>query len=787
MQSLDRKLLRDLSHMKGQALAIMLVIAAGVATFVMSMCAYTSLDEGKERFYRENRFAEVFAAVRRCPNFIIPRIEQLPGVATVEPRMVVDVLLEVPGMADPATARLISVPENREQRLNKVYISRGRMVEPGRGYEVVVSEMFADAHGFLPGDQVAVIINGKIRQLKIVGIALSPEYVIQMQGGSMLPDKKRFGIFWMNQEELEAAFDMSGAFNSVTLKLAYDGNVQKVIDGLDRLLARFGSIGAYDRSQQLSHQYVTDELFQLRTMAIVAPAIFLSVAAFLLNIVISRIISQQREQIAALKAFGYTNYEVGFHYLNMVLIISLTGSLVGILFGFWMAKNLTEIYQQFYKFPRLSFQINEAAVLQALLLTTLAAVVGTWLAVRKAIRLPPAEAMRPEPPPNYRPTIVEKWLPDQWLPQEVRMIIRNVERKPFKAVVSVTGIAMAVAVLILGSFSLDALNYLIDFQFRKAQRQDLMVSFVEPATASVMHELRQLDGVVESETIRSVASRIRFEHRSRRVGIMGLEDQPRLFRLLDDSERPVAIPEHGIMLNSKLADLLGARLGDVVTVEILEDKRPVLQVEVTAIVKEFGGINAYMKKHRIHQLLRESDVASGAFLKVDANRIESVFEQLKTRPGVASVEIKNAAIESFLETIAENMLTMRTFNILFAVVIAAGVVYNSARISLSEQSRDLATLRVIGFTRKEVSTILLGELALFTVIAIPAGWLAGYLLAAAMITGLDTENYRIPLVISRNTYGFASLVVIAATFLSGLVVQRRINQLDLVAVLKTRE
>lgn len=773
--------------MKGQAIAILLVIAAGVGTFVMSMCAYESLSNGQESFYRDFRFADIFSSARRCPDSLIPRIEQIPGVAAVETRLIYNVLLDVPGMIEPATARLISVPESGKQRLNKVYISQGRMIEPGRTGEVVVSEMFAEAHGFVPGNSVSAIINGKMQKLTMVGVALTPEFVIQIQGGSILPDKKRFGIFWINELELELAFDMSGTFNDVSLKLAYGSNSEEVITQLDNLLEPFGSVGAYDRGEQLSHQYISDELFQLRTMATIGPAIFLSVAAFLLNIVISRIISQQREQIAALKAFGYTNYEVGFHYLNLVLVISVTGTVVGTLFGFWMAINLTEMYQEFYKFPLLSFQISESAVLWALLLTTFAAVVGTWLAVRKAIRLPPAEAMRPEPPPTYRPTIVERFLPSGLLPAELRMIIRNIERKPFKSGVSVLGIAVAVAVLILGSFSLDSLNYLIEFQFSKAQRQDITVTFVEPATSSVIYEMSQLDGVLNSETMRAVATRIHFQHRSRRVGIMGLEPGPQLFRLLDEQERPVQVPEQGIMLNSKLADLLGAQLGDLVTVEVLDNKRPVVQVAVTALVNEFGGINAYMNKQKLHNYLQESSVASGAFLKVDSNYIEDVYHELESRPGVGSVTTKNAAIESFQETIAENMLTMRSFNILFAVVIAIGVVYNSARISLSEQSRDLATMRVIGFTRNEVSTVLLGEIALFTLVAIPLGWLIGYLFAAGMILGLDTENYRIPLVVSRSTFAFASLVVIIATFLSGLVVQFRINHLDLVAVLKTKD
>ncbi len=649
--------------MKGQAFAIVMVIAAGIAVFVMSLCAYESLHDGQERFYRDNRFADVFSTARRCPAAMISRIEQIPGVAAAQSRVVFDVLLDVPEMSEPATARLISIPDTGEQRLNKVYISRGRMIEPGRTGEVVVSEMFAEAHGFNPGDSVRAIINGKLQKLTIVGMALTPEYVIQIQGGSLLPDKKRFGIFWMSQRDLESAFDMEGAFNSVTLKLAYEANTPEVLSQLDRLLKPYGSIGAYDRSEQLSHQYITDELTQLRTMATIAPAIFLSVAAFLLNIVVSRIISQQREQIAALKAFGYSNYEVGFHYLSMVLVISLAGMVVGTLFGIWMAGNLVEMYQQFYRFPLLSLEVSRTAVLWAILLTTFVSVMGTWLAVRKAISLPPAEAMRPEPPPNYRPTFIERFMPSGLIPPELRMIIRNLERKPFKAAVSVIGTAMAVAVLILGSFSLDSLNYLIDFMFRKAQRQDLTVGFFEPATASVTYELADLEGVLDCETIRSVATRLRFQQRSRRVGIVGLNPSPQLFRLLDEHERPVQVPEHGIMLNSKLAQILGVQLGDELTIEILEDKQPTAQVEVTALVNEFGGINAYMNKSELHKLLQESHVATGAFLKVDPNFLQLIYHELESRPGVASVSIKNAAIQSFLETIAENMLTMRSFNI----------------------------------------------------------------------------------------------------------------------------
>ncbi|MEZ6133674.1 MAG: FtsX-like permease family protein [Pirellulaceae bacterium] len=787
MRKLDRKLIRDLLLMQGQVVAIILVIAAGVATFVMSMCAYNSLHGSREGFYRDYRFGDIFSSVRRAPDSVLPRIAAISGVATVETRLVYDVLLDVPNMNEPATARLISVPESGENKLNKLHVTRGRMLEPHRTGEVLVSEIFADAHGFVPGDTVGAILNGRSQQLKIVGIALSPEYVIQVQPGSIMPDNRRFGVFWISQRDLEAAFDMTGAFNSVTLKLSYDHHVEQVVDELDHLLKPFGSVGGYARDQQLSNQYLSDEISQLRGMAVMAPSIFLSVAAFLLNMVITRIVSQQREQIAALKAFGYTNWEVGWHYMNMVLVISLVGTLLGTLFGIWLASGMTSLYHTYYRFPVLELRIDRGAIALAFLLTTLAAVVGTWLAVRSAIRLPPAEAMRPEPPHSYRPTLIERVLPHGLLSPELRMVIRNVSRKPIKAGLSALGIAMAVAVMILGSFSLDAVNYMMDFQFRKAQRQDLTVTFVQPATASVVYEMNRLPGVLDSETMRSVATRIHFENRSKRVGLIGLQSNPQLYRLLNQSERPVSVPEFGIMLNTRLAEVLRVAPGDWVTVEVLEEKRPTLVLEVTKIIEEYSGANAYINKEYLHRLLKESSVASGAFLKVDSEHIDQVFRELEERPGVASVAIKSAVIDAFHEAMEKSVLIMRSFIAGFAAVIAIGVVYNSARISLSERSRDLATMRVIGFSRREVSTVLLAEIALFTTVAIPLGWLIGFLLAALMVSGLDTDNYRIPLVINPSTLGMAAAVVVVATLVSAVIVQRRINALDLIGVLKTRE
>jgi len=787
VRALDRKAIRDLWSIKGQAAAIALVIASGVGTFVMSLSTLNSLQRSQQSYYEQYRFAHLFAHVKRAPWSLGRRIAEIPGVAQVQTRIVVDVTLDVADMAEPAIGRLISIPERREPMVNDLHLRRGRWIEPRRAGEVLVGEAFADSHHLEIGDHVTAVINGRRQRLTIVGIALSPEYVIQIHGANLLPDDRRFGVFWMSYEQLAAAFDMDGAFNDVALTLTRGASEEAVIERLDDLLRRYGSRGATSRENHVSHRYISDEIRQLRSMGLIAPSIFFSVSAFLLNVVMTRLIGVQREQIAAIKAFGYTNLQVGWHYVKLVLLISLAGAVSGIVVGAYLGRSLTVLYTTFYRFPVFGFHWDPAVLASALLISSVAAVVGTLAAVRRAVHLPPAEAMRPEPPAVYRPTILDRSGLGNLLPQAARMVFREIERRPIKAGLSVLGISMAVAVLILGSFTLDSINYIIHFQFELSQRQDVIVAFVEPASAHALHELRHLPGVVQVEPLRAAATRFRAGHRSRRVGLMGIMPGSRLYRVLNKDEQLAPMPRDGLLLSSKLAELLDVRRGDRILVEVLEGEQPVREVPVSALITEYGGTNAYMDLDALHRLLREGRSLTGAFLTVERDRAEDLYRTLKNTPRVAGVTIKEASVNSFRDTIAENLGNIRFFNMLFATVIAFGVVYNSARISLAERSRDLATLRVIGFTRAEISAILLGELAVLTLAAIPLGLVIGYLFAAWAVSGLDTEVYRIPLIVGRQTCGFAVSVVLAGAAISGLIVRRKLDHLDLVSVLKTRE
>jgi putative ABC transport system permease protein len=789
MTALNRKLVRDLWQMKGQAVAICLVIACGVATFVMSLCTLSSLRRAQEAYYERYRFAQVFAHLKRAPDALAARIAEIPGVWRVQTRVVEHVTLDVPGLPEPATGRLVSIPDRPGRAdLNDRHLRSGRHVEPGRDGEVLVSEGFAQAHRLAPGDSLRAVLNGRLQRLRIVGVALSPEYIYQLREGDLLPDDRRFGVFWMGHAQMAAAFDMLGAFNDVSLTLAPGASEPEVIRRLDRLLAPHGGLGAFGRDDQPSHKFVSNELKELRGMALVVPTIFLLVSAFLLHVVVSRLVQTQREQIAALKAFGYTRYEVGRHYLGMVLLIVLAGVALGTAVGARLGRGVTEMYTRFFRFPVFAFDLDPGVVALALLVSCAVAVAGTLGAVYLAVRLPPAEAMRPEPPARFGPTALERVGLGGLLSPAARMVLRHLERQPVRALLSALGIALAVAVLILGNFMVDALDYVMESQFEVAQRQDVTVGFAEPTSPRVLAELAHLPGVRACEPLRGVPARIRSGHRSRRLGIQGLRPDARLYRVMDIDRRAVRLPPGGVVVSAKLAEVLGVGVGDRVTVEVLEGRRPVLRVPVTGLVKDFAGVSAYMDLGAVHRLMEEGELVTGAFLAADGAGLDKLFTRLKDTPRAASVSLKGATLMSFRQTVAENLLRMRLFNVAFAAVIAFGVVYNGARIALSERARELATLRVMGFYRSEISLVLLGELAVVTLAAVPLGLLLGRALGGMVIwVAYDTELFRIPLIIGRSTYAFAAAVTVAAAFVSALAVRRLLDRLDLVAVLKSKE
>lgn len=787
MRALDRKLLRDLRRLRGQGVAIALVVACGVATVVTTRTAYESLVLARSDYYARYRFADVFAHVKRAPESLRERIAAIPGVAAVETRVVADVTLDVPGLDEPAAGRLVSLPDAGDPELNAVHLRSGRRLDPSRREEVLVSEAFADANDLRVGDTLGAVMNGRWERLRIVGLALSPEYVYEIRPSDLFPDPRRFGVLWMSRAALGPAFDLDGAFDDVAVRLSAGASEADVVARFDRLLEPYGGLGAYGRDEQVSARFVADEIAQNRITGTVLPVIFLGVAAFLLHIVLSRLVSMQREQIAVLKAFGYSHRTVAAHYLWLALAAVALGALLGVGLGLWLGSLVNGVYRDFYRFPQFPYEPGATAILLAVAVSAVAAAIGALSAVRRVLALPPAEAMRPEPPARFRAGWLERLGILSRLATPARMVVRQLTRRPVRASLSVLGLALAVAILVLARFFTDAIQTLADVQFRSAQREDVALSFHEPVSGQVRFELASLPGVMAAETYRSVPARIRFEHRSRRVAVLGLAPTPTLRRVVGQDGRPVALPADGALLTQHLADLLGVEAGDEVRLEVLEGRRPVLDVRVAALADELLGLNVYLDAGLLSRLLEEQGSASGAFLRVDAAQSDTLYRRLKRMPAVAGVGNRVAALKSFEETLARNLGVMNSILVTFACVISAAMVYNSARIALSERSRELASLRVLGFTRREVTGMLLGEQAVLLAMALPLGFWIGRRLATLLAGAYAWELFRMPLVVTPRTYLFSALVTSVAALGSGALVRRRLERLDLVTALKSRD
>jgi len=787
ISALNRKLLRDLWHMRGQVLATALLVAGGVAVLVMSHGTLRSLLETRDAYYERYRFADVFASLKRAPDSLAAKIKDIPGVKWVETRIVEGATLDLPDVPEPASATLVSISPTARPILNGLVLRQGRWIEPGHPNEVIISEPFAEENRLAPGGSFRALINGHRRALKVVGIALSPEFIYSLGPGFLVPDNRRYGIIWMSRTALEAAFDLDSAFNDVTISLLRHASVDAVIEHLDKLLAPYGGAGAYPRDDQVSHQFLKGELDQLLAIGRIIPPIFLSVAAFLLHVLATRVVETEREQIGTLKAFGYTEAAVGWHYLKFILAMTLigvaAGSIVGILFG----RSMTELYAEFYRFPFLYFRLSPAVFVTATVVSLAAGMFGALSAVRRAVRLAPAVAMRAAAPVTYGKGGLEAFALIRSLSQPSRMIFRHIVRWPIRAAITTLGLSMSVALLVSTLFFFDATDQLIDSVFFQSRHQDATIRFVEAQDPTIVRDVERLPGVIVAEGARSVGVRMRLGSRSKRTIINALNPGGRLVEVFDSELNRVYAPGFGILLTSQLAKNLAAKPGDRVTVEVLEDKRPVVDVPVVGIVEDYIGSFAYIRKDVLDRLMREGPRVSAVDIRFDTGKSADFYRALKETPAVAGLTLWRVAVQGFRETMAETMYIIISFYIGFGSAIAFGVAYNSARIALSERGRELATLRVIGFTRFEVSYILLGEIALLMLPALPLGCLLGYGLASVMVENISSDLFRIPLVIESSTYAAACIAVIVATILSGLLVRRRIDGLDLIAVLKTRE
>ena len=789
MRTLDRKLLRNLASLKGPVIAIVLIIACGVASFVTVITAYRGLKASRDAYYGRYRMADVFAPVKRAPRSVLDELAQVDGVRQVDGRIVFDVAIDLPGIAQPVSGRTYSIPDAHGRILNDLHLTRGRFFEGDGTREVIVADRFARIHGIQVGDRLRVLMNNKKEALTVIATALSPEFVYLIRGaGEIAPDPEHFTVLWLSESFSEAVFDYEDAVNDVVAALTRDADLDDVIEAFDARLDRYGGLGAYALADQASNRYLQDEIQGLEGSATMTPTLFLLVAAFVLHMLMGRLVRTQRNQIAVFRAFGHSQRDLAGHYLKLSLIVGLVGGLLGVGLGLYFARVVLEMYKEFYSFPVLTFGADPVAIPVGLLISVGFAVLGALGAVRAAARLAPAEGLQPEAPAVYRKTLWEHagflWRRLGFVP---RMILRRLSRTKVRAALSALGVALSVAILLLTFFSYDAMEVMIDSQYRLVERQDVRVVFHAERGPGALHDLRGLDGVLQAEPELGVAVKLVHGWRERTTALTGLPEDHQLFALLDRGLRHVPLPEEGILLSRKLAELLGVAVGDEVEVRVLTGAKPVFQAAVTSVVDEYLGAFAYARIDRLARWIGDPGVMSGARLRVDPELAAAVGEALKEVPAVAAVSYRDDQKRLLQGMLQESQDIMLGVLVVFAGVITFGVLYNAARISLQERHRELGALRVLGFTHGEVSQVLVGENMLLVLLGLAPGVALGAFFSWAMTKAYESDLYRFPFVLLPETVLKTAAVTVFFALLANFVVLRPLRDMDLVDVLKARE
>lgn len=784
---LDRKLLRDLWRLKWQVLAIALLIACGVSVTVMAYSAQKALTAAQARYYSDSRFADVFASAKRAPRHLVRELAAIPGVAAVDVRAQQAGLMEVPGLRRPATARVIALPDNERAALNQLVLARGRMPDPARADEAVALKTFLEAAHVDLGDRLSTTIGGRRFSFKVVGAVLTPEYVYVPSPESSMPDDAHQGVFWAPRRAVEQVAGMGGAFNTVALKLRSDASEPAVLAAVDRILAPYGGTPAYGREDQVSNAFLEAEFDELSTSASIIPPIFLLVAAALVHLVLGRMVDVEREQIGLLKAFGYRDLEAAGSYLRLAAAIGLLGAAGGGLLGAWFGAAITDLYAEYMRFPVLEPSFSWAAFAAATAASVCAALLGSLLAVRRAVRLSPAVAMQPPRPPDYRRGVLDRIGLERFLDQPTRIIVRSLERFPVRAVLTAVGLASSLSLLVGAQFLFSSLEKALEHTYYRSQRWSEAVGFGEVRDARAVAEVRRLPGVYAAEPVRMAPARITANGRVEKVAVTGLETGALMSRPLDSQDRPVPYMGRGVILSRALAAKLGVAPGDQIRLEVTEGRRPAAVLPVTGLAEDFSGLQVHMARSALNRMLGEGDRASGAQLLVAPDLRTDFYRGVDRTPMIVAASSRDDTMANWRMVMAEAFQVSITFYIGFAAAIAFGVAFNTGRIQLAERSRDLATLHVLGFGHGECAYILLGELGLLALVGIPLGFIGGDLFVKLLLSAYERDELRLPSNVSGATYGVALGAYLTAVGLAALVVGRRIWNLDLVAVLKTRE
>lgn len=800
MAVLNRKLVRDTLASAGTLATVIVIMAVGTGIFVGMRSAQRILAASQADYYRAYRFADFWIDVKKAPLTAVEPIRRMPGVADVNARVVFDVIVDVPDEVQPISGRLISAPPRGfDQTINGIVLVRGSGFSDDREEEAIISEAFAREHHLQPGDRVSLILNAKLESFIIVGTAISPEYVYMVRGvGDFIPDPRHFGILYIKEDYARRVLDFQDACNQVVGRFVADappdgqaGNEDPsafLLQRMERQLDPYGLIAAIPRERQASNRFLSDEIRSLGVTAYIMPTIFLFVAALVLNVVMSRLAERQRTIIGTLKALGYSDRQVLAHFMGFGLLTGLLGGAAGSTLGVLLARGMIEIYKEFFQFPRFEFHVYFDLIAIAMTMSLAFALAGTIKGVRRVLELHPAEAMRPRPPERGGAVFLERF-PRLWRAMGFRthIALRGMARNPGRTLTGMIASTLSVAIILIALGLSESVRFLLDFQFERVLHSDVDIGMQEERSIRAVYEARRLPGVDRAEPVLAVTCDIRRGRESRRLSISGLSAEHRLTTPVAADLQPIEIPEQGLVLTRKLAEIFNARVGDSLELTPVRGRRETRTARVGAVVEGLVGLECYADIRYLSRIMGETLAVNGVQMAVNPADMPALFRTIKRLPNAQGLSIRANTRDNIRNTFVRTMSFSITSIIIFAGTIAFGSVLNASLIEIGDRMRDISTFRVLGYKPGQVASIFFRQNMVIITVGLIAGLPLGYFLSLLIAHAYNTELFRMYVAISWRSVVATTALSLTFVLVAQWVVYRQVSKLDWLEGVKVKE
>ncbi|MCH7727858.1 MAG: ABC transporter permease, partial [Planctomycetes bacterium] len=792
MKTLDRKLCREVYRSKWLLLTIASIVAIGVMCFVAMQSAYRNLQQAQHRYYRQCRMADFWIDLKKVPLSELEAVRQIPGVIEAQPRIQFSAVVDLDGVSEPLNGLVLSLPDHHRSTINGVVLRKGDYFSGHRDNQVIVNDAFARKHNLRPGQWIHLLLNNRRQELFIVGTAISSEFTYLLGPGSIVPDPERFGVFYIKQTFAEDVFDFQGAANQIVGRVSpeIDENMEEIFQHIEIRLEAYGVINTTPLQRQASNQFLSAEIEGLGAFATVVPTIFLIVAALVLNVLITRLARQQRVVVGTLKAMGYTNGQVFAHFLKFGLSVGIVGGILGSLLGYLTSTGMTVVYRRFFEFPELKSGFYWHIHAIGISVSLFCALAGSVSGARGVIRLRPAEAMRPEPPPRGGAILLERitWLWSR-LTSSWRMALRTIFRHRFRTGAGIFAAMMGAALLITGFMLTEAQSYFLEFQFQRVMRSDIDLAFKDERGRDALDEVRRLPGVERAEPVFDVGGTFVHGRFRRKGAVTGLIPNSTLTVPRSANSERIAIPQSGVVMSRELARILHVTPGDHVILQTVNGDRRPLRLLVRRIADSYMGLTVYADIHYLSHAVGESFAMNGAQLLTNGNAedLRNLHHRLKQTPGIQSINSRQKMIENIYKALLESQYIFIGFLVGFAGAIFFGSIVNASIVNLAERQREVATFRALGYGSWRIGGIFLRESLLVNTVGTILGVPVGYGLMVLTARSYDNDLIRLPIVSAAWIWVATFCLSFLFAFMAHGVVQWNIHRLNYLEALNANE